>query len=66
MRTTRLRLESDVEGSYRERVQHTCAQERLQQQRLARWGYSEQAKAMELKACEELHARFGQRVPNVY
>ncbi len=64
--THRMRIESDVEGSYKERVQHSCAQERLQQQRLARWGYVEKAKAMELKACEELQQRFGQKPSTLY
>lgn len=57
----RQRAEHGIEVDYKDRVEKECYQERLQQQRLARWGYADRAAAVKMTSCEELASRFKQQ-----
>ena len=46
---------------YKDRLEKHCAQERMQQQRMFRWGHRDQAQRMELPHCQEMQDRFGYR-----
>ena len=48
-----------MEVSYKERLDRLCYTERLNQQRMYRWGQTKQAKEMPLRACKEIADRFG-------
>ncbi|EIE27752.1 DnaJ-domain-containing protein [Coccomyxa subellipsoidea C-169] len=55
----RARVENEVEALFKERLEQQCYAERVNQQRLYRWGQVERAKAFPLPHCEELKATFG-------
>ncbi len=44
---------------YKERLDRACYAERLNQQRMYRWGQAAKAKAMPMPACQEIVDRFG-------
>lgn len=56
-----------MEQLYRERLEQRCYAERLNQERLRRWGQVERAKAFPLPNCEQLQNTFGNaRFQNVF
>ncbi|KAK9830407.1 hypothetical protein WJX72_011593 [[Myrmecia] bisecta] len=57
----RHRVEQEVEFLYKDRLEKRCYAERLNQQKLYRWGQKDRAKAMELNNCDEIAQRFGYR-----
>ncbi len=59
MLNRRQRVENEVEALLRERLEQQCYAERVNQQRLYRWGQVERAKAFPMPHCEQLKATFG-------
>ena len=57
----RARVESEAESAYKQRLEQQCYAERLNQQKLYRWGYAERARGLPTKSCDELQDRFGLR-----
>jgi carboxylesterase type B len=60
-------VEAAVEMQFRERLEQQCYAERVNQQRLYRWGQTERAKTFPLPHCDELKNVFGtSRLSNVF
>ena len=56
-----------IEVEHKDRLEHLCHRERVEQARMARWGNRERARGMRLPHCEEIYERFGYRyAPGVY
>jgi hypothetical protein len=55
----RARIEQAAEVSYKERLDQLCYTERINQQRMYRWGQSAKAKGMPMAACQEIIDKFG-------
>lgn len=51
----------NVEVEYKDRLEHLCQRERVEQARMARWGNREKARGMRLPHCEEIFEKFGYR-----
>lgn len=45
--------------NYKERLDQLCYTERMNQQRMYRWGQAAKAKAMPMAACQEIIDKFG-------
>lgn len=51
----------NIEVEYKDRLEHFCHRERVEQARMSRFGNREKAKKLRLPHCDEIYERFGYR-----
>lgn len=62
----RQHMENKIELEYKDRLENLCYNERLRQLHLMRMGYTDRAKKVELKSCDEISQRFGYKAAYAY